>query len=99
GPELGEMGAERGMERSQCLRCVSLGRALGLTQSLEQLPNHWLRIVGSVGFRRQRVDAIVDTGDLPGKSVGIVVSGVEILKAAGDLVGDALGDLPIRGRR
>ena len=26
------------------------------------------------------------------------MSGVEILKAAGDLVGDALGELPIRGR-
>ena len=99
GSELGQMGAERGMERGQRLRRVRARRRLSLTQPLEQLPHHRLRIVGPDGLRRQRVDAIVDSGDLPGKSLRIVVSGVEILKTTSDLVGDAHGDLPIHERR
>ena len=51
------------------------------------------------GLRRQRVDAIVNSGDLRGKSLGIVVSGAEFLKTPGDLVGHAVGDLSIRKRR
>ena len=68
-------------------------------QPLEQLPHPWFRTVALDGFRRQRVDAIVDSGDLPGKSLGIVAPWVEILKTTGDLIGDALGDLPFLKRR
>ena len=68
-------------------------------QPLEQLPYPWLRIVRVDGLRRQRVDAIVNSGDLPGKSLEIVVPGVEFPKTTGDLVGDALHDLAIRERR
>ena len=97
--QLGQMGAERGMECGQRFRRVRARRRLSVMQPLEQLPHPWFRIVGVDGLRRQRVDAIVDSGDLPGKSLGIGVSGVEILKTTGDLVGDAVGDLPIQERR
>ena len=52
-----------------------------------------------MGADGQRVEAIVDSSDLPGNGFGIVVSGVEFLKTPGDLIGHAIGDLSIRKRR
>ena len=61
----------------------SLGRVSG-----ERLSQHADRLATLISDNGQRVDAIVDSGDLPGKSLGNVVSGVEFLKTTGDLVGD-----------
>ena len=61
GSKLGQMGAERGMERGQGFRLAGTRRRLDLTQPVEQLPYRRVRIVGADG---QRVEAIVDSGDL-----------------------------------
>ncbi len=97
GSELGQMGAERGMDRGRGLERRSALGLLGLAQPFEQFPQDrsW---IARRSARRERVDAVVDRVDPMGDRFQAGFRGAGAAEAARDRIGDLFDHFPVDGR-